>query len=138
MTGKRILIVDDEPEMAEVIADTAIERGLDPNVITNSKAVLEQLNDPEIAGAFIDIVMPDIDGIELMGLIGKSGISIPVVLMTGYNPLYLEAAEFMGNWRGAKVVGSLQKPFRVDEIDKLLTAILEHEKETGTDRKSVV
>lgn len=116
MSDKSILIIDDDAEMAEFVADVVEMEQLKPLVATSAKEALGKLSASCIIGIFMDIVMPDMDGVELVQEIGKTGKAVPVVLMSGYDDLYMNNAETIGEANGAIVIGKLAKPFSVDDV----------------------
>ena len=73
MDEKRLLVVDDEPEFGEYVRKVAVELGYEVEVTGDGKSFMkayESFNPSVIA---LDLVMPEIDGVELDGL----GISRP-------------------------------------------------------------
>ena len=66
LRGLRILVVDDEPETLEIIADTLRAAGAEVTEASGAANALEQLasGDPQIV--LSDLHMPDLDGFELM------------------------------------------------------------------------
>ena len=116
MSEQRLLIVDDEVKMAEFVANVADMEGLVPIVATSARECLKNLADKYLVGIFLDIVMPDMDGIELIKEIGNQRKGIPVVVMSGYSPTYLEAAKTLGDFQGVAVQATLAKPFSVDDV----------------------
>lgn len=116
MSSTAILIVDDEQQMAKFVASVVAMEGLEPVIATSAKECLEKLNEVAPIGIFMDIFMPDMDGIELIQEVSRSNNPAPVVVMSGYNPQFMGAAKEIGNANGAPVIGMLAKPFSIDEV----------------------
>jgi response regulator of citrate/malate metabolism len=69
---------------------------------------------------FLDVFMPDRDGLELLGLLQKHVYDGQIVMMSGADPLYLNIAAASAKARGLRLAGILAKPCRKREIEDLL------------------
>jgi DNA-binding response OmpR family regulator len=63
--GRRILVVEDEPGIAQICARTLSAEGFEVEVAVNGEAALDLLHQEEFALCFIDIRTPKMSGIEL-------------------------------------------------------------------------
>ncbi len=123
MNKPLLLIVDDEPDIAAFVGDVGESVGFDV-LITNSSRQFQQVCSSISPSAIVmDIVMPDIDGIELISWLSEQEINAPIIIMSGYDG-YLSMTELLGEKQGLTVVGTLTKPFRIDDIEPLLLDIL--------------
>lgn len=68
----------------------------------------------------LDMVMPETDGIEVLGWLTEQGFAAKVVLISGYNPMYAASAKSIGAARGLANVISLQKPVRLADLREAL------------------
>ena len=118
-----ILIIDDEVEFAELVGDAVKIAGYTPLIATSAKQALSLLSDDAILAVITDIVMPDMDGIELIREISKRKSIIPIILMSGFDSTYLQIAKTIGEAHELSVLGTLTKPFSVDEIVAQVRAI---------------
>lgn len=123
MINPQLLIVDDEVDMAEFVGDVAEDMGFDIRITDCAKGLMELYMETRPAGIVMDVVMPDMDGIELIGWLGQQGCTAPIILISGYD--YNDLAESIGTNRGMVVLGALQKPFAVSDIEKYLSQVLE-------------
>ncbi len=88
MTPPQILIVDDEPDMLELL-----RRSLTPDLncrlstAASAKAALQLLSEQSFDLALIDIKMPEMDGLELLELIKRKWPDLTVVMMTAYGTI---------------------------------------------------
>ncbi len=92
MSERRLLVVDDEADFAEIVRKVAERRDYRVEVLTES---------PEFAAAYagfqpsvivLDIVMPEVDGVEIVQWLAANGNQAPVILTSGYNPNFAKAA----------------------------------------------
>ena len=108
---KRILVVDDEPTIRELIADALRESGYAVHTAVNGIDALECLR-RQIADAIVlDLMMPVLDGDGFVRLLRRDPrlAAIPIVLVTAaYGPHI--AAERVG------AQACLTKPFELDEL----------------------
>jgi CheY-like chemotaxis protein len=105
--AKRILIVDDNPVVQEVLKQF-LARGYHVEVVQKSPDAL-----------LLDVRMPGVDGLGLLKSLRGMGVETPIFVMTGYDStqVALEALE-----NGA--TGYLPKPFDLLHLDKLIAHAL--------------
>lgn len=117
--SKRILIVDDTPELAQNLADVLEMEGFETTLLQNGEAALNFLSSASVLPDLVitDLVMPKMDGIELVQEIRKSKIlqQLPVIILTANA---MEESTKAGLAAGANLY--LKKPC---EIEYLLTSI---------------
>jgi|HubBroStandDraft_2_1064218.scaffolds.fasta_scaffold1265397_1 two-component system response regulator HydG len=115
----RILVVDDRPEMAEMIADDLSERGYQGVAATSGHAALRMLRAERFDALVTDLRMPEIDGLALLHESRQLDPSRPVIMMTAYGTLdtALEASS-----DGA--FHYLTKPFRLESLVRVLEQAL--------------
>lgn len=123
MANPKLLIVDDEIDMAEFVGDVAEGMGFDVEIADCAKGLMALYEKNRVAGIVMDVVMPDMDGVELISWLGQKGCTAPVILISGYD--YNELVESIGANRGVVVLGALQKPFTVSAIEGYLSQVLE-------------
>jgi len=80
--GLKILLVDDEPDIVEVIQDRLEAYGF--TVVTAGTGVeaLKKLSAETFNGVFLDVKMPEMGGIEALEEIRKRDTKIPVIIIT--------------------------------------------------------
>lgn len=81
----RILVVDDEPEVAETIRDLLVFSGFDVEVAKNGKQAIDLFKSTRHFDLIItDMKMPGIDGLELLRMVRQSQRDLPVIILTGH------------------------------------------------------
>jgi len=80
----RILVVDDEPDMCWVLENILRPAGYAVNTTMPGTEALELLAEEPYAVAFVDAKLPDLDGLELAGLIQQRSPQTAMVLISGY------------------------------------------------------
>lgn len=116
----RILLVDDEPNIREALREylTAISHH---EVVTaaDGREALEKLEQNDFDAAFLDLKMPGMTGVELLGQLRQHDQSMPVVIMTGY-PSLDAAIDTMR--QGAS--DFLIKPFNLHQVKMTLERVV--------------
>lgn len=79
----RVLVVDDEPDVCEYTSKFLIREGFKVCSITDPEDVLDQVLALEPSIVLLDIVMPGIDGLELLKKIKRISPQVQVIMMTG-------------------------------------------------------
>jgi EAL domain-containing protein (putative c-di-GMP-specific phosphodiesterase class I)/CheY-like chemotaxis protein len=70
----------------------------------------------------LDLVMPEMDGIEILRLLGERNCRARVILMSGINIRVIETAKKLAESLGLTVIGHLQKPFPIGQLQEMLSA----------------
>ena len=123
MTKPLLWIVDDEEDMAEFIATTAESIGFECKIATRARDFQRNYDTSSAAAVVMDIVMPEMDGNELLQWLATQDSSPPIVLISGYGGAYLSMAEKLGEAKGAVIVGSLDKPINISDLKSILQEI---------------
>jgi CheY-like chemotaxis protein len=114
-----ILIVEDEPILAEIMFEWLSRRGYRVLIAENGQVALEKITTQAINVIITDVRMPVMDGIALLRKLRRMGQYKPsIILMSGFNDLPLREAYGLG------VEASLEKPFEHDDMVAALEKIL--------------
>lgn len=82
MSAPRILVVEDEPAIADTITYALSTDGFEPHWCANGAAALQAQATSEIALAILDIGLPDINGFELFKRLTAQKPALPVIFLT--------------------------------------------------------
>ncbi|MCS6920166.1 MAG: response regulator [Fimbriimonadales bacterium] len=110
----RILVVDDEPMVQLLLAQTFEDDGHTVEVATNGADALELLATRDYDVVFTDVHMPRLSGIDLVRVLRQRNQRIPIVVMDSYPDLFLESDV------GAEAIALLAKPFELHEARRAL------------------
>ena len=103
---KRILVVEDDPDVRQSIVQSLEVMGHAVASVSNGPAALEALEESQPDLLIVDYVMPVMNGAELIGRVQATWPDISIILATGYADM-----ENVGRVLGAKSI--LKKPFGV-------------------------
>ena len=111
-TSKRILLVDDEQDIRDVLQMALLDAGYEVQVAENGKTALEcfQCEQPPIV--ITDIKMPVMDGIELLKRLKRENPETEVIMITGHGDMDL-AIKSMKN----EATDFITKPINVDGLE---------------------
>jgi two-component system response regulator HydG len=115
-----ILVVDDDAQHAETIAESLRRTGYRVLMAPSGKAALEFLETEHIDVVLTDLVMKDVDGMEVLASARRLQPDIEVVVMTGYASVE-GAVEAMK--KGASTY--LKKPLNISELRAVIEKVLE-------------
>jgi CheY-like chemotaxis protein len=122
MSERRLLVVDDEPDFAQFVSNAAGELGYKTRICTQSKEFRRVYAEFAPTHIVLDVVMPEIDGIEIMQWLATEGSTATVVVTTGYNPQYAKMAGLVGTDRGLQPAKILTKPVRLADLRAALAS----------------
>ena len=114
MSKPLLLIIDDDALMVDLVSSVAEGAGFDAEAFQKA-----WLTKPP-AAIIMDIVMPRMDGMALLLWLSEHNCTTPIILMSGYEGKYLNMAEKLGTATGDNIIGTLDKPFNISELETLL------------------
>ena len=82
MPGKKILVVDDEPEVRQLMEHFLTERGYDVRIAENGRLALVTLDTFTPDVVLLDMHMPEMDGLETLRRLVVRSPSLPVIMIT--------------------------------------------------------
>ncbi len=127
MSKVRILVVDDEVGVREMLTDALSMQGYSVSAANDGFEALKQLREGEFELVVSDINMPKVDGYELLERMRNVGDSTPVILLTARG----EKADLAKGFR----VGAddyVTKPFGLEELSLRISAVLRRTFGSGT------
>jgi two-component system OmpR family response regulator len=120
----RILVVDDEPSIVDAVATTLRYEGFDVDQASTGQAALSKAQQLPFDLMVLDIMLPDVDGLEVTRRLRQDGIRVPVLFLTAKDALEDKVA-------GLTVGGDdyVTKPFALAEVVARVRAILRRTQE---------
>ena len=120
MDTKRLLIVDDEPEFGEFVCRVATNLGYEVCVTTNGIDFQKNYSGFNPTKIILDMVIPDIDGNELLLWLLQQGYTDDLIITTGFNPDYAQDAKVLAEFKGLHVANILIKPVSLAQLREAL------------------
>lgn len=116
MSEKRMLLIDDELGFREFVGKVATSAGYEVELTSNAEDFISLYESFDPTLIVMDMIMPDMDGFELMQWLITQNCSARILVVTGYNPHYPEMAETIGADSGKLDVQTLTKPIDLMEL----------------------
>ena len=119
----RLLLIDDEPALADFVATAARISGFEPEVAANEQGFHDcfEKSTPEVV--VLDLGMPGTDGVEFLRYLSRHDFGGPVLIVSGFDRRVLESAVRLGSAMGLDMAGTIEKPVRLDDLEQQLTAL---------------
>lgn len=119
LPGTRLLVVDDEPAILDVLATSLRFLGYEVREAVTGREALAAVREQAPHLMLLDVMLPDVDGFEVVRRLRQGGSEVPVVFLTARES-------------GQDVVGGLDlgaddyitKPFRLAEVAARVRAVL--------------
>ena len=130
---KKILIVDDEPAIRDSLR-LLLKSSFEVDVAQDGEEALSKLGEDLPDLVLLDVMMPKVDGIEVLRQLQERQISLPVIMLTATNTVRT-AVQAM-KWGASDF---LNKPFDVEELTSIILATLQKfSKARGDNQKSTL
>lgn len=121
MNPKRLLIVDDEPGFGEFVRQVALALDYEVTVTTNGQAFQDCYAEVQPTLIVLDMVMPDMDGNELLLWSLRQGYAHDLIITTGYSVDYVQDAKTLAEFMGLRKVTTLVKPIALSQLRAALS-----------------
>lgn len=117
-----LMCVDDDPTQLQSLSRLAHSKGLpEPQMFSTGAALLSSLRGVDSQGLLlmVDLLMPQMDGVELIRHLGDIGFAGGVVLCSGADSSVMDAAEYLLKSHGIRCLGHLAKPVIGEQLGEL-------------------
>ena len=120
----RILVVEDEDEVRQLLSDILASEGHEVVAAANGSEGIEVFKQNTFDLVFSDLGMPDMSGWEVAGEIKSINSTVPVILVTGWNVEITNSEN-----RTDSVDKIIQKPFEVKQVLRTVQEVMEHKEQ---------
>ncbi len=117
---KRLLICDDEPAFGRFVKTVAEELGYDVRVTTEGDAFIDAYGSFQPTTIVLDMIMPGMDGNELVLWLAQQKSTARLIIITGYTPDYATHAKVLAEYKGLRPVTTLHKPIEISTLRSVL------------------
>jgi len=123
----RLLVIDDQPDLCEFIAEVAMHVGYETRAVTDAQSFRRTFEEFRPTLVVLDLQMPEADGIELLRFLAEHNSRAHVLVASGMDSRILQTAEQMGRSRGLSMLGALRKPILLSDLEARLKSVLSNE-----------
>ena len=117
---KRLLVVDDEASICDFVRQVAEGMGFTVVTAVTHDQFQSAYAEFQPTAVLLDLVMPDVDGIALLGILADANCQAKIMIMSGYHPELLKSGFRLGDGYRLDVKGTLRKPFGSAELRQAL------------------
>jgi CheY-like chemotaxis protein len=129
---KRILVIDDEPFVRDALKRVLEEEELQVDVTADAESALVQLNRQPYDLVILDIIMPGMDGVELLRRLRAEFPGLRVIAisgggnfeLSGYGPDAVTTRAYLAAAANVGADAVLAKPFETAELEALIRPLL--------------
>jgi two-component system OmpR family response regulator len=122
MSKHRLLIIEDDQHIANLVCRVAEEMDFDVRTTCDFMEISSLYDEFKPQLVVLDIIMPDMDGFEVLNFLHRRNSSTRVIIVSG-QPDYRPMAERMAEGLELAIVATVAKPFRLAEFRKILEDI---------------
>src|SRR6202451_1821422 len=121
MNREKIMVVDDEEAIREVVSTLLEARGYECTIVENGRLALDQFQADSYDLGLSDIVMPEMDGVNLLGHLRVLNPDAPVIMVTAMHDISIALEAIR-----AGAYDYILKPFEKDQLHLSVRRALEH------------
>jgi CheY-like chemotaxis protein len=114
-----ILVIDDELAMRQLMARALQDAGHTVHAAADGRRGLAAFRQHRPALVITDLLMPETEGIETIRELQRDDPAVPILAISGSNPIYLDFATQLG------AATALRKPFSVDALLTTVSTLLQ-------------
>jgi|WetSurMetagenome_2_1015567.scaffolds.fasta_scaffold00023_49 two-component system, NtrC family, nitrogen regulation response regulator NtrX len=130
MAKKTVLIVDDEEGIRESLKGIFEDEGYEVQTAASGEEALSELKEKKPDVIFLDVWLPEMDGLEALSRIGEMGKEIPVIIISGHGNIELAVkATHLGAY------DFLEKPLSLDKVLLVARRAIERKKLENENRE---
>jgi DNA-binding response OmpR family regulator len=115
MPGKKILVVDDEPEVRQLMEQFLTQRGYEVRIVENGQLALAALDTFMADVVLLDMHMPVMDGLETLKRLAVRSPSLPVIMVTVNDDI-----ETTANLLQLGAADYVPKPFNLEYLEQAI------------------
>ena len=119
--AKKVLVIDDEPEMLSLVKFTLEQGGFEVHTCDNGRTAWDEIAKVKPDVMILDVMLPGIDGYSLQLKLSQdpSTKDLPIVILTALEPSKTLFQKF------PQVAGFMTKPFKTEELLKTVKSAVE-------------
>ena len=123
MAAHRLLILDDETAIAELVERVAAECGFETRLAFDAAMFWDAYDDFKPTLIVLDLNVPGARHSDMVHALADRGCAAGVIVTSGSDTQGLALVEQIGRARGLTIVGTMAKPYRLAELRRRLAEL---------------
>ncbi len=119
---QNILVIDDEPAICKSVQERLTMEGYKVWTAPNGRKGLGLYHDHSFDLVITDVLMPELDGLEVVRMLRRLSTSLPIIAMSGGGKRDLDFLVEAGEFGATRTIS---KPFRLDEFVAMVHDLLD-------------
>ncbi len=129
-----LAVLDDEPLFCEFVGEAGEQAGYEAFTTTDPDSFLERIELVPPALIVLDLLMPGMDGMQVIRRLARSDMKACILLASGADERFLDTAICLGRALGLNMAGIIRKPIDIDALCKLLESQVESDSPLTAER----
>lgn len=123
-SGLKVLVIDDDVFITQILKSIGEKLGCVTDCIHDGKDVGSALiaSKPDII--FLDLVLPNIDGVEIIQTLAQLNVDAKIVLMSGLDQRTLSSVSGVAKKHNLDVIHTIKKPFAPGQVEEILSPLI--------------
>ena len=139
VSEKSLLVIDDDDLVGQLVVEAAQQVGFRASAVQDFEGLKGAVVDGDPELLLLDLVLPNVDGIQMLRYLAERGCRSKIWLLSGFDPKVVQTAERLGLSLGLNILGALTKPVSVATLkDELRTQLRQAGEFTPEDLKQAV
>ena len=116
---EQVLIIDDDEKIRDLLVEVLTREGYSCRAFGDAREALSSVDKMDLIAAFVDIHMPEMDGLEFLRLFRRSHTDLPVIVITGFSggEIFRQTLKF-------RIADFLTKPLVPQQVTEALQRAL--------------
>lgn len=127
-----LYVLDDDEQYAKLLCKAAEKYSGQVRLETNAINFLHS-SLPERFILVLDLVMPEVDGIEVIRTLSRKKYDVSLILVSGFDERVLHSAQQLAEAHGMPVHGCFTKPIKIPDLSNLFLILLRNRNVTIED-----
>jgi len=120
-----LLVVDDDPPILKLFGSVGESCGYKVETMSDAGEFIARCDEKSPDVLVLDLVMPNVDGIEVLRTMSEMEVGSHVLLITGFDPELLERAQALAKAWNLNIIGGMTKPVDPHAVQELLAKLIE-------------